>query len=526
MSKRTEPALILAFIITASLTVGGLWLLSKISPGLIPSLLGQTSSQSGGRPTNPQQKVQIMILGDTFSGYSTFRNRAFQDGLKETGITLRYEDEFDQTRRAERLNQGQADLLVTTLDQFLEQKPQGKIVGLIDRTVGADAVVLNTKKYPTLKSLLDLNQLVNQARTKGQSLSMTFAGDTPSEYLALVLDTKFEAFNLQDFQINKVSDASEAWKRLQDPNQNVAIAIIWEPYVTQARQNGYTVVLSSQDAPEAIVDVLVASDRRLQSQPQVISELLEAYYRRIDTNIRDASQLQTQIAEDGKLSFSEAAAVLQGIQFFTAIEAKEWMTKGILTRRINSTAAVLVLTGRLNQIPEQPGSLFTSQFITKAANNTKTLIDLVRADNPELADQLAGRGKAIRPGQKLTATQVKNAPDIGNLQVQGEVSFSLGSANLTSTGEQTLDRLVQEIKEFNTQTVAVRVIGHTSRTGSASVNQVLSQERAQVVVNYLRAKGVQHNILAEGKGFTQPLPGISPGSSKNQRTEIRLVRVN
>ncbi|WP_421655597.1 OmpA family protein [Leptothermofonsia sp. ETS-13] len=526
MSKRTEPALILAFMITASLSIGGLWLFNKISPGLIPSLMGQTTSQPGDKPINSQQKVQITILGDTFSGYSTFRNRAFQDGLKETGITLRYEDEFDQTRRAERLNQGQADLLVTTLDQFLKQKPQGKIVGLIDRTVGADAVVLNTKKYPALKSLLDLNQLVNQSRTRGQSLGITFAGDTPSEYLALVLDSKFEAFNLQDFQINKVGDASEAWKQLQEPGQNVAIAVIWEPYVTQARQKGYTIVLSSQDAPEVIIDVLVASDRLLQSQPQVISELLEVYYRKIDTNVRDTSQLQTQIAEDGKLSSTEAAAVLQGIQFFTATEAKEWMTKGTLTRRINSTAAVLTLTGRLNQLPEQPDSLFTNQFITKAANNTKTLIDLVRADNPELADRLAGRGRTITPKQKLTATQVKSAPDIGNLQVQGEVSFSVGSANLTSAGEQTLDKLAQEIKEFNTQTVAVRVIGHTSRTGSANLNQVLSQRRAQVVVNYLRRKGVQHNILAEGKGFSQPLPGISPSSSKNQRTEIRLVRVS
>jgi ABC-type nitrate/sulfonate/bicarbonate transport system substrate-binding protein len=284
MSKRTEPALILAFVITASLSVGGLWLLNKVSPGLIPGLSSPTASQPGGNSTNPQQKVQLTILGDTFSGYSTFRSAAFQDALKESGISLRYEDEFDQTKRVERLNQGQADLLVTTLDQFLKQKPAGKIVGLIDRTVGADAVVLNTRKYPSLKSLLDLNQLVNQSRAKGQSLGMTFAGDTPSEYLALVLDTKFEAFNLQDFQVNKVEDASAAWKQLQDPNQNVAIAVIWEPFVTQARQKGYTVVLSSKDAPEAIVDVVIASDRLLQSQPQVISEFLEAYYRRIDSN--------------------------------------------------------------------------------------------------------------------------------------------------------------------------------------------------------------------------------------------------
>ncbi|UBF28977.1 OmpA family protein [Kovacikia minuta CCNUW1] len=524
MMKRTEPALILAFITTAILSVGGLWLLSKVSPGLVPGLIGQ--SAPGANSSDPQQQTQMTVLGDTFSGYSTFRSAAFQQALKETGVSLRYEDEFDQAKRAERMNQGQADLLVTTLDQFLKQKPQGKIVALIDRTVGADAVVLNTKKYPNLKSLLDLNQLVARARSQGQTLGMAFAGDTPSEYLALVLDTKFEAFQLQNFQIAKVGDASEAWKLLQDPTKNTAIAVLWEPFVTQARQRGYTVVLSSKDAPEAIVDVLVASDRLLQSQPQKVSEFLEAYYRRIDTNVRDASQLQTQIAEDGKLSAMDAAAVLQGIEFFTATEAKEWLTKGILTKRINSTAAVLTLTGRLNQVPPQPEKLFTSQFITKAASNTQTLIDLVRADNPSLANRLSGKGRAIAPTQKLNVSQVKAAPDIGNLQVQGEVSFGVGSADLTSDGTQTLAQLVQEINEFNTQTVAVRVIGHTSRTGSASFNQSLSQQRAQVVVDYLRTRGIRHNIIAEGKGFSQPLPGIQPGSSRNQRTEIRLVRVN
>ncbi len=112
----------------------------------------------------------IQVLGDTFSGYSTLRNPEFQDLLKQSGITLKYNDEFDQSKRAEALNQGKADLIVTTLDQFLTRKPQGKVIALIDRTVGADAVVLNTHRYPQLKSLIDLNKLVAQKKTQGERL--------------------------------------------------------------------------------------------------------------------------------------------------------------------------------------------------------------------------------------------------------------------------------------------------------------------------------------------------------------------
>ncbi|MEH2437587.1 MAG: hypothetical protein V7K25_25725 [Nostoc sp.] len=224
----------LAIIITAGLGIGGFWLLSKKSFNFIPSV-----------QNNINKTEELTLLGDTFSGYSTFRSKEFKSS-KESGVNLHYEDEFDQAKRSELLNQGKANLLVTTLDQFLKQKPQGKIVGLIDRTIGADAVVLNTKKYSNLKSLLDLNVLIQQLRSQGKQLSITFAGDTPSEYLALMLSTKFEQFKLSDFQVNKVADASEAWKLLQDPNQNVAVAVLWEPYITKARQQGYTVVLSSR----------------------------------------------------------------------------------------------------------------------------------------------------------------------------------------------------------------------------------------------------------------------------------------
>ncbi len=132
----------------------------------------------------------------------------------------------------------------------------------------------------------------------------------------------------------------------------------------------------------------------------------------------------------------------------------------------------------------------------------------------------------MTPNRTANASQITTAPSIGNLKVQGEVKFDSDSAELTEEGKQTLNHLAQEISEFNVQTVAVRVIGHTSQTGLAESNQTLSQQRAQVVVDYLRSHGIKHNIVAEGKGFSQLLPGIPPDDPRNQRTEIRLVRVN
>lgn len=526
MAKRDKAVIL---VLTVGITVGiigiGIWLLQEMTSLLIPISSNSLATKNDNQNREVQTNRQLKLLGDTFSGYSTFRDRDFQETLKKVGISLSYQNEFNQSKRAEQLNQNNADLYVTTLDQFLKQKPQGKIVGLLDRTIGADAVVLNTQKYPNLKSLLDLNTLVQQKRTQNKTLSITYAEDTPSEYLALVLSTKFEAFKLSNFDKKAVADASVAWKLLQDRNQNIAVAVLWEPYVTQAKKQGYTVILSSLDAPTAIVDVIVASNRLIESQPQVISEFLEAYYRRIDINVRDPYQLKEQIAKDSNLSDAEATTVLSGIDFFTSVEAKKWMSDRTLEKRIGATAAVLVLAGKIEQIPQNFQDLYTAQFLEQAATNTETLISLIRADNQELAARLSGQGVTISTPE-MANRQIETAPDIGNLQVTGEVTFNSESAILTPTSQQTLDRITKEIQEFNPQTIAVRIIGHTSQRGDKLYNQQLSEQRAKVVADALKQRGLTHNIIAEGKGSSSPLPNISPTDSRQQRTEIRLVRID
>ncbi len=476
---------------------------------------------------NRSSKATIKVLGDTFSGYSTLRSTALQEALKKSGITLQYADEFDQAQRAEALNQGEADLMVTTLDQFLQQKPQGKIVALIDRTVGADAIVLNTMQFPELKSLIDLEKLVKEKQSQGQQLKIVFAGDTPSEFLATVLDTKFDNFDLVDFEVVRVSDASEAWQQMQAPQSNIGLAVLWEPFVTAAKKQGNTVLLSSADAPKVIVDVAVASDSILQSNPQAVQEFVEHYYHRIDSSVQDRAILTRQIATDGNLNDSEAAAVVKGIQFFTSVEAQDWMTSETLDKRIGALAGILALSGRLDEIPSDFKTLYSADFIKSAASKTTKLIEMVSLDNPELAMRLKGTSvEASTSTAQVSETQVKKGADIGNVAVRGQVQFTTGSARLTEEDKRTLDKLAADIAEFNPTTIAIKVQGHTSKTGTANFNQKLSQARASVVVSYLQQKKLPHKFLAEGLGFSQPLPGVDPSSSLNQRTVIRLVRLN
>ena len=101
-----------------------------------------------------------------------------------------------------------------------------------------------------------------------------------------------------------------------------------------------------------------------------------------------------------------------------------------------------------------------------------------------------------------------------------QMSFELGSAQLTSAARATLDRFAAgliRVGSFRPFTIE----GHTDRSGSRALNASLSQARARSVVDYLASKGVDRGRLgARGYGFDRPLPGRSAADSANRRVEV------
>lgn len=68
----------------------------------------------------------------------------------------------------------------------------------------------------------------------------------------------------------------------------------------------------------------------------------------------------------------------------------------------------------------------------------------------------------------------------------------------------------------------VTVIGHTDRTGSASINDALSLKRAQSVRELIRQSGIAtDNMPALGRGSREPL-AFSEQDSLNRRVEIHV----
>lgn len=87
-----------------------------------------------------------------------------------------------------------------------------------------------------------------------------------------------------------------------------------------------------------------------------------------------------------------------------------------------------------------------------------------------------------------------------------------------------LDNLVHLLKE--NPTLKIQISGHTDNVGKTEDNLKLSNDRAQAVVKYLTAKGINANRLSyKGYGASQPIaPNTTEeGRSLNRRTEVKVI---
>jgi outer membrane protein OmpA-like peptidoglycan-associated protein len=108
----------------------------------------------------------------------------------------------------------------------------------------------------------------------------------------------------------------------------------------------------------------------------------------------------------------------------------------------------------------------------------------------------------------------------GAIRSDIKMSFLLGSAELTAEARGILDRFARALVQVGSYRPFV-VEGHTDASGSRETNVALSRARAQSVVNYLAAKGVDRSRLtARGYGPDRPIAGRTPDDPANRRVEV------
>jgi outer membrane protein OmpA-like peptidoglycan-associated protein len=164
----------------------------------------------------------------------------------------------------------------------------------------------------------------------------------------------------------------------------------------------------------------------------------------------------------------------------------------------------------------------------RAAVTTDTRVKPVE-DNQE---RLAGQIDELHAIAAEARTEVRaaneriSALDDYDVQETVMVNFALNSAVLSLDARQRLDALAQ--KAMNAKGYMLEVAGHTDSTGSEGRNFVLSQQRAEAVMQYL---AVQHKIPTRrfvspmGYGKTAAIADnkSAAGRAQNRRVEVKML---
>lgn len=136
--------------------------------------------------------------------------------------------------------------------------------------------------------------------------------------------------------------------------------------------------------------------------------------------------------------------------------------------------------------------------------------------------RMEDKREALARASQGTGVEVARTSDNRlKLNVPSDVSFDTGRADIKPQMRPVLDEIGRNLDP----NVRVTIVGHTDSTGSDSVNDPLSRERAEAVRDYLSTRGLSPSrVSVTGRGSHEPVASndTESGRAANRRVEIFL----
>jgi outer membrane protein OmpA-like peptidoglycan-associated protein len=194
----------------------------------------------------------------------------------------------------------------------------------------------------------------------------------------------------------------------------------------------------------------------------------------------------------------------------------------LCTKKIITLLALLfVFVGCADKVnvtllPEEGGKVGVIEFVDKSGKPhiISKAWETLEIDKSGKADSKLSDEKTVMQKYGNTIAAMPPKP------LSFMIFFGSESADISSESKKELELAVEEIKSKKAS--LVMCAGHTDSLGEKEYNRALSLRRANSVVKYLVAHGVDKNIIeARHYGDANPLVKTANGASpKNRRVEI------
>lgn len=131
--------------------------------------------------------------------------------------------------------------------------------------------------------------------------------------------------------------------------------------------------------------------------------------------------------------------------------------------------------------------------------------------------------------EAIQGAKVETVQDANNLQAikvtfDNGILFATNKSELSPSSRDALTKFAASLK--NSPDTDVTIYGHTDNTGTRTVNERISKERADAVANFLVGQGISRSrIKTEGLAFDQPVAdnNTAEGRAQNRRVEVYIT---
>lgn len=448
-------------------------------------LINQTSSAA-------RYDWEMNVAADGFSGYSILRSRNFSDLMLRDfkGKVNIYDDAADYPARLRRLESGDLDMAVFTWDALIKTSAQmGKtpavIVGLIDETIGADAIVANKETFPNVDAI------------NHPDVRFVCTPDSPSETLIRVLMAYFNLDKLSPNPFLFVNGAEEVYKAYQKSNKgDRKVFVLWEPYVSKIAQNpDYHVLVGSDKIKGYIVDVIVVRREYLAQHEDRVEAFLKCYYSTV-FKYRNKPDKVTLVVDDAKqmgtpLRDQAAESLVDGIWWKNTQEnfGHFGLVSGSGLQHMDeiggNITSVLLKTHAIQNDPTngRPNLLYYDGIIRRMFNSSW---------HPGFGTESVRKQAALK---QLSDEEWNSLRKVGTLSVPRLV-FARGTSRLNTQSEETLKLLAEKLNTWPQYYLLVK--GNSTKSDDPEVNaanQALAQSRAEAAVEWLVKNGIDRNRI-------------------------------
>lgn len=460
---------------------------------------------------------ELRVAVDGWVGYFPLCSPVMVQSMRENGYLWRCEDDnADYAGRFAKLKKGTYDFAAATVDSYLlnarELDYPAPIVAVIDESKGGDALVAWQNRLPNIDAIKQV-----------ESLKIAYTVNSPSHHLLKAVASHFDVPSVVSKAVAVPSNGSEdALARFL--NHQVDAAVLWEPDVNKAlSQDGVVKLLSTADTQGLIVDVLLAGQDVLRSQPEVVALVLRNYFKTLLYYRNHQVQWLQDLSAHYRVNEADAQTLLKGVEWSSLSDnARRWYgldpsnpNSRRLVEAIESAIEILLDAGDFKQNPlvqKDPYRLINSQVLAQLWQNAAF------SDLPSMRLNEDGELQF----NSLSESQWQQLQPVATLKVR-PIVFASGASELEASGIEQIERLMKDLQHYPHFRIEIR--GHTGVKGDVQANIQLSERRAQSVLHYLK----EHYTLAEnraravGLGPNAPLKQ-QPGES-DRAYNYRLPRV-